>query len=122
MIMAASLSLFSCKKDKAPRISTDQLVGTWKAVIVTTQSQEVQVKLKPGQGAELDVQPYDGIPEFIGTWELNGTDFAIHFPYSGTADVVRFDATVSSASSISGKFKVNPPGTVQSGTFTMDKE
>ena len=122
IMIAAGIFFSSCKKEKETTITKDQLVGTWKTVIVTSVSQEVLVKLKAGQGAELDVQPYDGIPEFVGVWELNGNNFAIHFPSLGTAEVVKFDATVSSANSISGNFKINPPAPVQSGTFTMDKQ
>src|SRR5258705_4930490 len=71
IILSASVFFISCKKEKETGISKDQLVGKWTTVLVTSQSQTVQVKLKDGSGAELDVQPYDGIPEFIGVWELN---------------------------------------------------
>ena len=124
-LMAGSLFFFSScskQKDAANTIPKEQLVGKWTTNLVTSQAQQVQIQLKNGGAIELDVQPYDGIPEFIGVWEVSGTKFTGRFPYNGVADVIKFDGIISSESSISGQLKINDPNTPQSGTFSMNKQ
>jgi len=121
-VMAGSMFFFSScskKNDTVNTVSKDQIVGKWTtSMIVAATTQEVQVELKNNGVSTLDVLPYDGVAEFSGTWELNGTSFTGHFTYSGNPDFARFDAQVNSKTFLSGPLKFGG----QNGTFTMAKQ
>jgi len=122
LFVAASLVLMfaSCSKknDSTGGIPKEQLAGKWTATMIAGNiNQEIKVDLNANGVAGLDAQPYDGIPELTGTWELNGANFVIHIGYMGNPDFAKFDAIISSANSISGKLVFGG----QMGTFTMNK-
>jgi len=131
-IMVVLLFSFgSCKKDKESvpdnTVTKDQLLGKWDMTVLLSGNfiEKDNITLKEGGVMEMDLEPHDGITDFILSWDVNNNVFTAHLDLNGVSNVWKLNAQVDPETLlITGEKTMisggnNPPVTV---IFGMEKQ
>jgi hypothetical protein len=94
------LSFSSCKKDKesipANSLTKSQLLGKWSMDVILSGGtvEKDQVNLKADGTMEMDIEPHDGITDFILSWDLKDNVFSAHLDLNGVSNAWKLNAHV----------------------------
>ncbi len=120
------LTIASCskKKEDINTVTKDRLVGKWAGNIQSNSgSPAFHAELKGSGAMELDIAPYDGIPDIILLWDVNNNNFTAHLDANGVTNFWKIDAAIDPKTlSMAGQLKVYDPSTPITGIFVMDRQ
>ena len=126
LLWAALVVLSSCskKKDDAPAITKEQLIGKWEMSVQANNYIDVwKAELTAAGVMKVDVPPYTGISDYIFLWNLAGNKFTAQFAANNIPNYLELTADVDPGTlSMSGLVRLNDPNTLQTCVFTMDKQ
>ena len=123
------LTFASCSKDKdaVNTVTKAQLLGKWDMTVLLPGNsiEKDNITLKEGGVMEMDIEPQDGITDFILSWDVNNNVFTAHLDLNGVSNVWKLNAQVDPETLIiTGEKRMisggnNPPVTV---IFGMKKQ
>jgi len=100
IIIAACLFLSSCKKDKEAvpgnTVTKEQLLGKWNMTVLLPGGfiEKDHVTLKADGTMDMDLEPHDGITDFILSWDVKNNVFTAHLDLNGVSNVWKFNAQI----------------------------
>lgn len=93
-------SFSSCKKDKesisANTVTKSQLLGKWNMNVILPAGyiEKDQVNLKADGTMDMDIEPYDGISDYILSWDLKDNVLTAHLDINGISNAWKLNAHV----------------------------
>jgi hypothetical protein len=123
------LAISSCKKDKesvsSNAVTKDQLLGKWNMVTVLPGGtvEKDQITLKTNGTMEMDIEPKDGIVDFILSWDVKDNVFTAHWDFNGVSNVWTLNAQVNPKTLlITGEKTMTNGGNSTTLIFGMEKQ
>ena len=100
IVVALLFSFTSCKKDKESvpdnTVTKDQLLGKWNMVVVLPGgfTEKDQVTLKANGAMDMDIEPLDGITDYVLFWDIKNNAFTAHLDLNGVSNVWKLNAQI----------------------------
>ena len=98
IVAGFALTFASCSKDKdaVTTVTKDQLLGKWNMDVILPGGfiEKDQVTLKAGGVMEMDIEPQDGITDFILSWDANNNVFTAHLDLNGVSNIWKLNAHI----------------------------
>jgi hypothetical protein len=95
-------------KNEKKFFSKEEMTGKWNSIITSAGSSiEIKIELKNSGEFKIEKIPFDGIPEFTGTWELEGNNFTAKTPFTCNEELVLFEGKVDFPKLVIKPYKVS---------------